>query len=278
VVAIDRENGRELEITARVTVNATGAGINRLLIAHRMSMGFPLLKAMNLVTRIEAGDIAVGSRSRRGGHLFLVPWRNRAVFGTWQSEKAVPPQEAAPTEDEVSAFVREVQMAFPGLRVSREDVTLVHHGLVPGAAGSSGKLNLEGREQVRDHAGDGGKGLLSVAGTKYTTARATAERVTDRVLRQLARPLVPCKTASTPLPVRVDATSLNPAGIIHAVRHEMARTLEDVVVRRTSLGSLGFPGDAAADRVAAVMATELGWSGDRVDREVTSLRRFYGVG
>jgi glycerol-3-phosphate dehydrogenase len=44
------------------------------------------------------------------------------------------------------------------------------------------------------------EGLLTVAGTKYTTARAIAERVADRALEKLRMPSVPCRTADTPLP------------------------------------------------------------------------------
>ena len=53
---------------------------------------------------------------------------------------------------------------------------------------------------MRDHAGDGVEGLFSVVGAKYTTARAVAERVVDRVLSKLPGRAGPCRTASMPLP------------------------------------------------------------------------------
>ena len=46
---------------------------------------------MNLVTRRDAGDAALGGRSASGRNLFLVPWRGRALFGTWESSQALPP-------------------------------------------------------------------------------------------------------------------------------------------------------------------------------------------
>src|SRR4029079_5885289 len=76
---------------------------------------------------------------------------------------------------------------------------LVHRGVVP-AAVRGGRVSLEGHEQIRDHAAQGGEGLPTVAGTKYTTARAVAERITDKLLAALHRPRVPCRTATTPLP------------------------------------------------------------------------------
>jgi glycerol-3-phosphate dehydrogenase len=54
------------------------------------------------------------------------------------------------------------------------------------------------------------------------------------------------------------------AQVVHAARHEMALTLEDVLFRRTGLGTAGTPGDAAMTKVAAIMARELDW--DRAER------------
>ena len=82
----------------------------------------------------------------------------------------------------------------------------MHRGVVPAVATSNG-VALEGNQQVRDHAGDGVEGLFSVVGAKYTTARAVAERVVDRVLSTLPGRAGPCRTASTPLPGGMCATS-----------------------------------------------------------------------
>src|SRR5262249_23421011 len=50
------------------------------------------------------------------------------------------------------------------------------------------------------HASQGVDGIVSVSGTKFTTARAVAEKVTDLSLAKLQRPAVGCRTESTPLP------------------------------------------------------------------------------
>ncbi len=50
------------------------------------------------------------------------------------------------------------------------------------------------------------------------------------------------------------------AEICFSARYEMALSLEDVLFRRTGIGTLGTPGRAAVERVALVMARELGWS------------------
>ncbi len=54
----------------------------------------------------------------------------------------------------------------------------------------------------------------------------------------------------------------------HAARHEMAWHLEDVIMRRTGIGTLGHPGDAVLVRCAQVMQEELGWDDARVQEEL----------
>jgi glycerol-3-phosphate dehydrogenase len=198
----DRLTGRELDISARVTVNATGGAVDRLLSPIEAPTGIPMLTAMNLVTRRAAGEAAVGGLSASGRHLFLVPWRGRALFGTWESASTCTPDQAGIAETDVAAFIGELNHAFPRLDLMRDDVTMIHRGIVP-AVVSDGRVTLEGHETLCDHAADGTRpieGLLSVVGAKYTTARAVAERATDCVISKLARQAAPCRTAATPLP------------------------------------------------------------------------------
>ncbi|WP_448060907.1 FAD-dependent oxidoreductase [Cellulomonas hominis] len=63
------------------------------------------------------------------------------------------------------------------------------------------------------------------------------------------------------------------AQAVFAVRHELALTLTDVLLRRTGLGTLGDPGDAALRQVAGVVAAELGWDPARTAHELDEARR-----
>ena len=65
------------------------------------------------------------------------------------------------------------------------------------------------------------------------------------------------------------------AELIWAVRREMAVTLSDVVIRRTPLGAMGYPGDSATERAADLVAGELGWSPEKKRLEIAEVRRFY---
>ena len=65
------------------------------------------------------------------------------------------------------------------------------------------------------------------------------------------------------------------AEIVHAVRQESALHLEDVVLRRTDLGTLGHPGKDALDACAGIMAGELGWDAVRKQREIEAVEKRY---
>jgi glycerol-3-phosphate dehydrogenase len=326
VRAVDTAGGRELDIAARVTVNATGADVDRLLAPLGASARVPLLKAMNLVTCRDAGEEALGGVAKSGRHLFLVPWRERALFGTWESRETCAPGDHGVNERDVAAFIVDLNQAFPSLDLKLADVTHVHHGAVPAVAHADGRASLQRHEQVRADI----EGLISVAGAKYTTARAVAERVTDTVLKMLQHAAVPCRTATAALPggsvrdvsltiaeARRDhdeglpadtiphlvaaygsryrdvlelagnrpewRTRIAPdspvvgAELVWAARHEMVVTLADAVIRRTPLGALGYPGDAALSRAADIVGAELRWSDVRRREEVSAVRGFYGI-
>ncbi|HSS12750.1 MAG TPA: glycerol-3-phosphate dehydrogenase C-terminal domain-containing protein, partial [Rhizomicrobium sp.] len=56
-----------------------------------------------------------------------------------------------------------------------------------------------------------------------------------------------------------------------AMHDEMAITLEDMVMRRTSIGQFGRPQPQIVESVAEQMAAELGWSEEKKVREIASL-------
>jgi len=70
-------------------------------------------------------------------------------------------------------------------------------------------------------------------------------------------------------------TPILAAEVSYAVREEMACRLADVVVRRTPLGALGYPGEDVVRSAGAIMAAELGWSAARLDEEVAAVVAFY---
>jgi glycerol-3-phosphate dehydrogenase len=78
----------------------------------------------------------------------------------------------------------------------------------------------------------------------------------------LARRIAP------PLPVTL-------AEVEHAVHHEMALTLADVIRRRTELGSTGLPTMAALQKCASLISHEFEWSSEHLQQEIRSVIQTY---
>jgi glycerol-3-phosphate dehydrogenase len=67
------------------------------------------------------------------------------------------------------------------------------------------------------------------------------------------------------------------AEVRHAVRHEMAMRLDDIVFRRTGLGTIGHPGRACLERCAAIAASHLGWDDDRRRTEIDQVEQRFST-
>ena len=92
-----------------------------------------------------------------------------------------------------------------------------------------------------------------------TTAEGVVDRATTKPeLRQ-------------PLP----ETAVPLAAVSYAAVCEQARHLEDVIFRRTDLGSFAYPGNTALHAAASTMATELGWEDATIKTEIARVRQAY---
>ena len=206
--------GAEIDVRARLTINCAGAGVNEVMGAFGVRRHIPMVKAMNMVTSRPANDIALAAPPFATGHasarsrrmLTLVPWHGRALIGTWQSEGVRPASDLAANEGEVNAFVDDANRAFPALRLTRAEVTLVHRGIVPATArqgpadSRGGPADLLQAPMVLDHTREGAPGAMTVVGTKYTTARAVGARAARLAANVLGASPRPSDTASVMLP------------------------------------------------------------------------------
>lgn len=214
VSAHDLIGGERFDIRARVTVNAAGPWARTLVDRIMPGRANPLVPrlslAMNLVTARPAPPCALGGLVD-GRFLFMVPWHGRAIFGTSHEPFDGGADDLRLTAAHVQPFLDEVNRAFPSARLSMDEVTLVHRGLLPTVDSRGRDVRLAKHSQVRDHRADGPdgpdgiegiegiEGLVSVVGVRYTTARHTAQQAVDLVFRLLGRQPPLCETAVTPI-------------------------------------------------------------------------------
>lgn len=67
------------------------------------------------------------------------------------------------------------------------------------------------------------------------------------------------------------------AEVVYAIQYESAKTLRDIMLRRTGIGTLGNPGKTVIDKIASLAAGMLGWSEKRKEDEIASFMKVYDL-
>lgn len=233
----DLLTGREVDVAARVTVLAAGGGLGPAMELFGATGAPPTLRAMNLLLNRPGRDIATAAPGPSGRMLTAVPWAGYVLVGTHQSATMVEADATAPPEEAIETFLAEANATFPTLEAKRTDVRLIHAGLAP-ATLKNGRAELVAESRVLS----GPAGLVSVVGTKFTTARLTAAAVLDAVRRDVPAAAGRCRTAATPLPH---------AGItdVEGRLIEATRALEISLDRDVMIHLAGWYGGEAPDVV-----------------------------
>lgn len=260
------------------------------------------------------GDSAIMvPRTSDGRVMFAIPWHEHTLLGTTDTPVSEAALEPLPIEREIE-FILETASQYLARPPRREDVLSAFAGIRPLVKTSEavGTAALS-----RDHTIHVSKsGLVTIAGGKWTTYRRMAADCVDHAATLAKLDERPCITkmlaihGSTENPdqfgdlryygsdavaiqemMRSDeklsrrlhpALPIYAAQVIWAARYEMARTVDDVLARRTRALLLNARAaiEMSAD-VAAVLAVELGrdqaWAVNQT-HQFKSLAAHYLVG
>jgi glycerol-3-phosphate dehydrogenase len=184
---LDRESGREMEVTADVVINTTGPWLDRLcaLDGEFTKKLRPTRGTHILVPRINRGEESLYLTAGRDDRLFFViPWGELSLIGTTDVDDRGDPDLVAPTEADIEYLLSETARHLRGQAPTRADVVAAFAGLRPLVAESTAAESRISREH---RLFESASGLLSVGGGKYTTYRAVAAEVAERVTVRLGR-------------------------------------------------------------------------------------------
>lgn len=309
VIMRDQESGQEIDLNARVVVNATGVFADSIRRMDEPNVR-PMLRPSQGVHLVLERSFLPGEaalmipKTDDGRVLFAVPWHNRIVLGTTDTPLDRIDSEPRALDEEIDFL-----LAHAGRYLTRtprrSDVLSVFSGLRPlVAAGRDGDTSAISRDHVLRISKSG---LLTITGGKWTTYRRMGEDTVDQGAKVAGLDARPSRTkdlrvhgwlanadpdedlgqygSDAPgvrrLMTEVDggAELLHPrlpyhrAEVVWAARHEMARTVEDILSRRTR--ALLLDARAASDAapvVAELLAAELGRSAEWQAREVNAFR------
>jgi glycerol-3-phosphate dehydrogenase len=253
----DEESGQSHTLGARCIINATGPFCDELRRVDQPGAK-PIIapsQGVHIVLPREflPGETAIMVPHTRDGRvMFAIPWHGHAVVGTTDTPIAASTLEPTPQSMEID-FILETASDYLAKPPTRADVLSVFTGIRP-LVKSSDVSNTAALS--RDHTIEiSSSGLLTIAGGKWTTYRHMAEDAVDHalVLGQLDER--PCVTRD----LRIRDPGSHDASAGWFARHEMARTVEDVLARRTRLLFLDARAALAkAPQVARELAEELG--------------------
>jgi glycerol-3-phosphate dehydrogenase len=291
----DAESGETFELESHAVINATGCfsdHVRQLADPHTTPMVAPS-QGVHLVfdASFLRGDSAIMVPHTSDGRvMFAIPWHGHTLVGTTDTPLTEVSLEPIPTEQEID-FILETAGLYLAKPPSRADVLSCWAGIRPlvrsNSAGSTASLSRDHSIHIDPN------GLLTIAGGKWTTYRHMAEDCINQaaILAELEER--PCVTrhlrihgyhhhaakfghlevyGADAIPIQdmirnhpERGARLHPdlpileAEVIWAARWEMARTVEDILSRRTRALLLNArAAQSAAPRVAELLAAELG--------------------
>jgi glycerol-3-phosphate dehydrogenase len=309
VAVRDLESGREFRAGAQVVVNATGPlsdRVRRLVHPEAEALIAPS-QGIHLVfdgSFLPGGSAIMVPHTADGRVMFAIPWHGHTVVGTTDTPVENATLEPRPFDEEIE-FILETAGRYLKKPATRADVLSVFVGIRPlvrsGAGGNTASLSRDHTIHIDP------SGLLTIACGKWTTYRHMAEDCVDHAATLARLPEKPCVTKNLNVHgfhrqagnfgalsvygsdalliqdlIRADPSlgeALHPAlpycaaEVVWAARVEMARSVEDVLARRTR--ALFLNARAAiemAPQTARLLARELEHDDAWQSEQVTAFR------
>ncbi len=213
-----------------------------------------------------------------GRVLFAIPFYGKTLVGTTETPIGIPVLEPHAKEIEIQ-FILDTCTNHFKKEVRRDDIRSVFAGIRPLVADRTSTTTAS---ISRGHIVDvDSHGLVTITGGKWTTFRKMAEDAVNKAMVQAG--IKPSETQTVELdietPQEFDETGLEEpiseqfewtaADVVKSVRFEMARTVEDVLARRTRILFLDAREAArVAPFVAELIASELGYKSDWIEQQI----------
>lgn len=284
VIARDEETKEEIEIRSHVVINATGVfsdAIRKLdgqpgLNIIEPSQGVHLVLDRSFLN----SDTAIMIPQTDDGRvLFFVPWQHHILVGTTDTPVEQVALEPKPMRQEIEFLLNHAKK-YLTKHPEPKDVLSAFAGLRP-LVRSNDESNTAAlsREHVIFVSRSG---LITIAGGKWTTYRKMAQDAVEQAILVGQLQNAPCKTETLRLhgfdeaPLLEEKSlhtrlAITTSSIVKGVKEEMARSLEDILARRTRTLFLDARASIeVAPVVAAIMAKELNkssnWEKNQIEK------------
>lgn len=305
----DMETGKRYTVRAKAVINASGPFSDTILKMDNPD-SFKMIEPSRGTHIVLDKSFLPGEQAIMVPHtddgriLFAIPWHNRALVGTTDIMTNSVPLEPRAGQDELD-FLLEHTARYLKRDPQKSDVKAVFSGIRPLAyAGNDDNTAAISREHVVHVSASG---LITLAGGKWTTYRKMAEDTVDQAILIAGLEAQPCSTKDLNIhgfhrhsdqfdalkDYGTDALEIQKlaesephlanllcedpdiigAEVVWAVRHEMARTVEDFLARRRRLLLLDAQKSVQiAPVVARLMAKEMEKDDQWIQHQVDDYR------
>ncbi|MCP5061442.1 MAG: glycerol-3-phosphate dehydrogenase/oxidase [Ignavibacteriae bacterium] len=293
--AIDVESNKEYKLKSKVVINATGVFTDSIRKMDDSNANNIIVSGQGVHIVLDKsflpGDSAIMVPHTDDGRvIFAIPWHNKVLVGTTDTEVDEFLLEPIPLEEEIE-FLLVHTARYLTKDPKRNDILSIFAGLRPLVkSGEDENTAAISREHTLNVSRSG---LVTIAGGKWTTYRKMAEDTIDQAM--LLADLEQKETVTKTLSIHGYHNHANEFGnldiygsdaiaiqellredksysellhpnfttvvgeIVWAVRNEMTRTIDDFISRRTRMLILDAKASLeVAPKVAKIMAKQLG--------------------
>lgn len=262
------ESDGRVAVKARAVVNAAGPWVDRVPGSRAGSETKRVIgkKGVNVMVRLPDAWRGQGLEafSSKGETFYVFPWGDYHFIGPTEAVVGEDPDNVRVLDEEVDYILREANLLFPGLHLSRKDVHHCWCGVRPMSTldGTTISLPVRAIEDPRM------PGMVTVTGSYIMMHRHAGRLAARSVERFLGRRGAPPKgMLATP------GRSLQTEDLGHIIGHEHVVRLVDLIRRRLSDGLNPSLGRERADELSRIAADVLGWSESRRQEELRHFER-----
>lgn len=303
-IEIMDESGESFAVSTKVIINSCGAWGEDISKIPNKNLRIRPLKGSHLILKNDKFNLdsaVIFSHPDDQRPVFLLPWEGVLLLGTTDIDaKSMDDQKIS--QMEIDYLLKAAQSAFPEIHIDSLDIISSFSGIRPVI--SSG--DKDPSKESREHFVWEDNGIISVTGGKLTTFRKLAWDTIDKTKKYFKNisfkskksPVFDFKTDSKTNPEKrimgryglvnmeelrkkdllniIPGTSAYFAEIYIASQDETIKHLDDLLMRRTSLGMiLENGGMDIIDKISAVSMENLGWSPEKWEFEVKRYKEIY---
>ena len=277
--AVD-EHISPVEVTAPIILNMAGTWADSVLppSQHKKPL-VHMTKGAHIVVKMPAtyNGFGIAHINRYGEPFYVLPFhKNLFSVGVTETPFAGDASNVCCTDDEIDFLIEECNSLLPGRRLRRDDVVSSWAGVRPLTQSDGDPVG--GRKRLlHDLTASGFPGIFALTGGPIMSHRSTGRLILDAVTARYPPPGTKGQPSYQPFEFSAaddspaflaDEPEIRIADLELSVTQEYARTLTDVLLRRTSLAWRRRLTLSEAQSAAEIVAPLLHWSDEEQRAQV----------